>query len=135
MRLGWVYRHDAFYLDREAGELKAKFLVALAHTPAGDVVARLLTSRQHSRPEAPPCFHGDPYPGFFLGVPGGRLAVRTWVDLRALDNLDEDAVALRIRKGVISAELAIPPATMRPLLECVAAANDTTPAAGAVHSR
>lgn len=57
---GRVFRHEQFYLDCETG---------------------LLTSRAYGRREDPPCFHGAPYPGYFLGIPGQGLALRTWVDL------------------------------------------------------
>jgi hypothetical protein len=73
MESGAVYRHDRFYLDRETGELRAKFLLFLAPMRGGDWVARLLTSRENMRPRVPPCFLGDPYPGYYLGVPGPPL--------------------------------------------------------------
>jgi hypothetical protein len=72
MQSGEIYRHDAFYRDMESGQTQRKYLVILAHTDGGDIVARLLTSRAHGRPENPPCFHGLPYPGFYLGVMAGR---------------------------------------------------------------
>lgn len=66
---GTVLHHSRFYLDKATGEYKPKFLVLLAPMRGGDWVVRLLTS-QHAdvRPEHPPCHHGDPYPGFHLGV-------------------------------------------------------------------
>jgi len=51
-------------LDPQTGELKSKVLLVLTTTGGGDVVWRLLTSRQYGRPEEPHCYHGDPYPGF-----------------------------------------------------------------------
>jgi hypothetical protein len=57
---GALYRHEAFYLSTETGEYEAKFLVLLATLPGGDIVARLLTSRAHGRPEHPFVFMGTP---------------------------------------------------------------------------
>jgi hypothetical protein len=126
VRIGTIYRHAAFYIHPETGEIKPKFLVALARNSAGDIVARLLTSRQHGRREHPPCFHGDPYPGYFLGIPGGRLTQKTWVDLRQLDDLDNDAVTRLLRKRVLTAEIGLPMELLLDLMECVAGAEDTT---------
>ena len=56
----------------------------LAVLPGGDLVGRDLTSRAHGRPVAPPCYHGDPYPGFYLGILGGQLQRESWLDLRTL---------------------------------------------------
>ena len=85
---GRIYRHEQFYLDRDTGLLKPKYFLVLAVQSSGDCVARLLTSRAHGRPEQPPCFHGTPYPGYFLGIPGQGLGVRTWIDLRFLEDFD-----------------------------------------------
>ena len=59
MSAGCVYYHRRFYVDRETGEFRDKFMLVPAETPGGDWVARLLTSRQYGRPESPPCYHGD----------------------------------------------------------------------------
>jgi hypothetical protein len=95
---GAIYRHEAFYRSAESGRLEPKYLVLLATLPSDDLVARLLTSRSYGRPEDPPCFHGRPYPSFYLGLLGGPLRAKSWVDLRVLVRL----------------------------LDCVAAAEDTT---------
>jgi len=86
---GDIYRHEAFYRSAETGRLEPKYLVLLAALASGDWVARLLTSRQHGRPEQPPCFHGRPYSSFYLGVIGGPLPAKSWVDLRYLEDFDE----------------------------------------------
>ncbi len=83
-RIGHVYRDSAFYVEPQTGELKPKYFLVLAAPERGDIVVRLLTSRYAGmRPENPACFHGDPYPGFFLGVLGGELGAKSWLDLRA----------------------------------------------------
>ena len=81
-----MYRHEAF--DDETSELEAKYFLLLATLPEGDLVARLLTSRQHGRPESPACFHGHPYSSFYLGVLGGPLSAKSWLDFRYLEDFD-----------------------------------------------
>lgn len=126
MNPGDIYRHDAFYRDPETGALKPKYLLALALMPGDDIVARLLTSRPHGRRETPPCFHGLPYPGFYTGVLGGQLSKKSWVDLRYLDDLDA-ANATRLRKkGVLTWVMSLDTAFFVEILDCVAAADDTT---------
>lgn len=73
MESGDIYRHERFYRDAVSGELKPKFLVFLAPTTGDHWVVRLLTSQANMRTEDPPCSLRYPYPGFFLGIIGGRL--------------------------------------------------------------
>ena len=126
MNPGEVHRHAAFYRNPETGELEPKYLVALARTPGDDVVARLLTSRPHGRRESPPCFHGLPYPGFFLGVLGAPLSAKSWIDLRYLDDLDSVDAARLKRLGVLNLVTHLPAETFAEVLDCAAAADDTT---------
>jgi hypothetical protein len=123
---GELYRHEAFYRSSETGQLESKYLVLLATLPSGDLVARLLTSRQHGRPEHPPCYHGNPYPSFYLGVIGQPLTVKSWVDLRYLN--DFDAVEFRRRMGSqrITLVRSLAKEVLLKLLECAAGAEDTT---------
>lgn len=125
MRPGDIHRDSAFYIA-PTGELKAKYLLVLAALDGRDVVVRLLTSRPHGRPEAPPCFHGAPYAGYFLGIPGGELNRRTWVDLRPLDDLDPIACRGRHEKGLMTRVMTLDAATTANVIECVAGADDTT---------
>jgi hypothetical protein len=123
---GRIFRHERFYLDHETGLLKPKYFLVLAVQSSGDCVARLLTSRAHGRPEAPPCFHGTPYPGFFLGIPGQGLGVRTWVDLRPLEDFDGQDFQRLMARGLVSELLDLPTATFLDVLDCAARADDTT---------
>ena len=123
---GDICLHRNFYVDQDTGEFRDKFLVALARLPGGDIVFRLLTSRQHGRPEVPPCYHGDPYPGFYLGVPGGPLERRTWVDLRGIEDYDGASAATEETRGNLMRVMTLDPGLFRSVLDCVAAANDTT---------
>lgn len=125
MGVGEIYRHSRFYTDGR-GELKPKFLLVLANPPNGDVVARLLTSQAHGRPEDPPCFHGLPYGGYFLGVPGSPLIAKTWVDLRHLDDLDHGEFEKAIANGTVALSMTLATKTMCDILACVAASDDTT---------
>ena len=126
MQIGELYRHEAFYRNAETGELEVKYLVLLATLPSGDFVARLLTSRQHGRPEEPPCFHGNPYPSYFLGVLGGPLSAKSWLDLRFLDDFDEIEFRRRIKSNRIALVDSVNAETLMDLLDCAAAAEDTT---------
>lgn len=126
MQPGQVWRLGRFYLDRETGELRTKYLLVLAVAPGGDIVGRLLTSRSHGRPEMPPCFHGDPYPGYYLGTLGGPLGAGSWLDLRKFDELDEAEVRRATRERRFSLVLDLPRALFRDALDCAARADDTT---------
>ena len=126
MQPGEIYRHEAFYRSSETGALEAKYFVLLAILPGGDFIARLLTSRPHARPETPPCFHGHPYSSFYLGIVGGPLSVKSWVDLRYLDDFDEFEFRRRLgnKRIVFVTSLAKP--VVPDLLDCAARAEDTT---------
>jgi hypothetical protein len=126
VRPGDIYRRDAFYANQNTGELEAKYLLVLA-TPQGDgIVAHLLTSRAHGRPEMPPCYHGPPYGGYYLGVPGGPLTAKTWVDLRPFDDFDPVEFGRRKADRILSHTLTLPLDTLRAVIECVAGSDDTT---------
>jgi hypothetical protein len=123
---GQIYLHHDFYLSRETDRHEQKYLVIVAPIAGGDLVARLLTSRAHGRPEEPPCYHGDPYAGFYLGVIGGRLGKKSWIDLRAFDDLDSRDFSERVEQRQIEHICDLADSTIRAALECVAAAEDTT---------
>lgn len=122
---GHIYIDARFYRD-ERGKWLPKYLLVLAIAPGGDVVFRLLTSRQHARPVSPPCFHGDPYPGFYLGTPGGSLDSPTWLDLRKGDDYEEAVFLEKLRTGAISRVLVVPRELFCSTLACAAGAEDTT---------
>lgn len=126
MASGAIYRHEAFYRSAESGRLEPKFLVLLAVLPSKDLVARLLTSRFHGRPENPPCFHGRPYPSFYIDILGGPLRARFRVDLRYLDDFDVIEFKRRVNGGRIVPVTLLRREVLVELLDCVAAAEDTT---------
>lgn len=124
---GHIYRDSEFYVDQESGELKPKYFLVLAAPAKFDIVIRLLTSRYAGvRPEDPACFHGDPYPGYFLGIPGGHLNSKTWLDLRKTEDLDPWDFARYQSEERIRDVGAIPAEQYKAVLTCAARADDTT---------
>lgn len=126
MKPGEIYGHDRFYRDAADGQFKRKFILILVVAKDRDVVARLLTSRAHGRPESPPCFHGDPYPSYFLGVLGEPLSAISWVDLRGFDDLDADEFGVALKKGSADLVTSIQGSVLAQVLDCTARAQDTT---------
>jgi len=126
VQFGDIYRHEAFYRSAETGRLEPKYLVLLAALASGDWVARLLTSRPHGRPEQPPCFHGRPYSSFYLGVIGGLLSAKSWVDLRYLEDFDEFEFRRRLKSNRIVPIISLSRDALVQVLDCAAAAEDTT---------
>lgn len=104
---------------------KRKFLLVLA-TDQGDITYRLLTSQRYGRPTDPPCYHGSPYPGFYLGVLGGPLYKDSWLDLSVTDDMDSVQFGKLERVGRLSKQLDLSHALLCPALRCVANAQDTT---------
>lgn len=123
---GAIYRHSRFYRDEATGELLPKYLVLLAALPGGDVVFRLLTSRQHGRREHPPCYHGDPYPGFYLGVLGNPLPQKSWLDLRGIEDFESGEFRSELAEKILEPVTRLSGAVLRAAMECAAAATDTT---------
>ena len=126
MAAGAIYRHEGFYRSAETGRLEPKFLVLLATLPSNDLVARLLTSRSHGRPETPNCYQGRPYTSFYVGVLGGLLHTKSWVDLRYLDDFDGIEFNRRLGGGQIRPVTSLSQEVLVALLDCVAGAEDTT---------
>lgn len=122
---GQIYRHDCFYRD-SAGQWQTKYLVVLTGTPDGDVVFRLLTSRAYGRPEQPPCYHGNPYPSFYLGYLGGALNAKSWLDLRGLRDYDGISFVKKRTARDLSHVATLPQEILCRALDCAASADDTT---------
>src|SRR5690242_4543678 len=87
--IGEVWRWDAFYSDPDSGAPLPKFVVVMGHADGGDIVLRLLTSRETLRSTAG-CSHDSVRPGFYIGVvdPAARLNKPTWIDLREFDDVE-----------------------------------------------
>lgn len=127
-RVGHVYFDSASYVDAQDGQLKAKYFLVLAAPYRCDVVFRYLTSRYEGmRPEEPPCFHGDPYAGFYLGVLGEELGRKSWLDLRRQDDFDHwDFSRHEAEQRIRLVRELRPLPLLRSALECAASAEDTT---------
>lgn len=115
-----------FPSERRNRESRAQVPSASRYSSIRDLVARLLTSRPHGRPETPPCQHGHPYPSFYLGVLGNPLSAKSSVDLRYLDDFDEFEFRRHLTTGRISPITSLTKEMLPGLLDCAAAAKDTT---------
>jgi hypothetical protein len=121
---GEIWRHSCYYVINAVP--KPKYLLVLA-VAGGDVVYRLTTSRKNDRPDDPACFHGDPYPGYFLGVIGSpRLTRPSWLDLRECDDHDLVEFNALVAANVLALEATLPHAILCPALLCATNAGDTT---------
>ncbi len=120
---GQIFRHPRYYRDESGWQ--TKYLLVLT-VSADDLIYRLLTSRPHGRPEQPPCYHGDPYPGFYLGVLGGALGAKTWLDLRQQDDYDRRTFSKHLAEGLLTLQTTLPKAQLCATLDCAANADDTT---------
>ena len=122
---GSIYHHSQFYRD-QSGQFKAKFFLVLAHSTSDEIVARLLTSKPHGRRKNPPCFHGLPYPGYYLGNLNGVMRHETWVDLRALEDFDGKALAEFEAESIVEPITELTRDRFIDVLDCAASAEDTT---------
>lgn len=130
LNVGEVWRHACFYQNAESGEFLPKYMVVLAIRNDGDVIFRLLTSQSGQRQAHPSCYHGAPYPYYYLGIitPNGpHLNRETWLDLR---EQEEDFDARDFEKLVANGTLTLvhqfSHEVVCPLLACAAHAPDTT---------
>lgn len=126
MNVGEIFFNSRHYCDAVTGEFRGKYFLILALSKGGDLVARVLTSRVHGRPESPPCSHSDPYPSFYLGQLGGRLSEKTWLDLRHHPDLDSRTIERKITNSIIEPVMALKGTLLIKAMECMAAAPDTT---------
>lgn len=122
MQPGEIYRHSRFYADKSTGEFKIKYFLILAIID-GYVVFRPLTSQP--RPEDPECHHGLPYPSFYLGVLGGRLGKKSWIDLTKRVDAELKDLRSLLEQGVIEHETALVKDVFMRALACTASADDT----------
>lgn len=104
---------------------KRKYMLIMA-VEQGDITYRLLTSQQHGRPEEPPCFHHDPYNGFYLGVLGAPLVKQSWLDLSLTDDMDVVAFGRMERASRLTKIMDLHPSVFCPALRCTIGAGDTT---------
>ena len=122
---GQIYRHQRFYLNAD-GKFKAKYFLIFTESPGNDLIFALLTSRDTGRPTEPRCFHGNPYPGFCLGIPGNPLSRETWLDLRSLHELERSSFNKQAENRFIDYVTSLEPGLLIEGLDCAAGADDTT---------
>ena len=126
--IGEVWKHTAFYTDVNTGEELPKYLLILGFDSSRDVVYKLLTSRSGTRSQNPSCYHGDPYPGYYMGIllPTGSLCKETWLDLRESENFDSYDFEALISSSTLSHVHTIPSDVLCPLLSCAAESSDVS---------
>jgi len=125
--IGQVWRDATYYTEPETGEQLAKYLLVLGFSKSKDIIYKLLTSRVDHRPTQPVCSHGEPRPGFYMGIPqtGGALFKETWLDLRESDDYDHYDFTDLVERGTLTYVYQIPSNQLCELLECAANAPDT----------
>lgn len=96
---GQIWRDDCYYLDKQSGECKRKYVLILASDAAGEALTAVFTSKANGLTELPACSLGPPRAGYFIGTPGGVLLKPTWVDFNSLEILDADDLALHVGSG------------------------------------
>jgi len=122
---GDILAHDTYYMD--GGVFKRKYLVVLSIHAHGDMIYRLLTSRQHGRARHPPCYRWLPYPGFYLGIICGELPKESWVDLRECDDMDKIEYSKLKNEGILRRFHALPTPQLSAVIEFCVFAEETTP--------
>lgn len=96
---GQIWQDDCYYLDRQTGECKRKFVLVLAADNSGDAVTAVFTSKPNGLTEAPACSLGPPRAGYFVGAPGGVFQQPTWVEFSSLDTLDGFDLTTQVTSG------------------------------------
>jgi len=126
--VGDVWSHKDFYVDSATGEFLTKYLLVLAVRPDGDIVYRLLTSREYNRTKAPTCHHEGDRPGFYLSIPQptGLLNKETWLDLREEEDFDAKKFSDFAAASILQQVHMISIEQLCPALRCAAYAQDTT---------
>lgn len=123
---GYIYHFSDFVFTN--GERKNKYLLLLGLSRSDDYIFRLLTSRQHGRSTNPPCYHGNPYPSFYLDTIGELMPKPSWLDLGKQDDFDRPDFDAMLSSGQITSIGPIPEPLFCAALECTAEADDTTTA-------
>ncbi|MBB5202838.1 hypothetical protein HNQ51_000131 [Inhella inkyongensis] len=121
-----LWRDARYYLDRDTGEYKSKYVLILAVSPdCDDSLSAVLTSKANGLREEPACDPGPPRAGYYLGVPGAGLYKPTWVDFSSAADQDAFAFKKMIAVGRISPEaLVLPAAVFCDILRCLSHSED-----------
>lgn len=108
------------------GSSRDKFIVLLAVTRASDWIVVRTTSRQNGRPTHPPCYHGYPYPGYFVELADGLFRLPTWIALDRFDALDSKAFAARAKSRHVELKGRLGRSLFAGLLRCCVQSDDVT---------
>lgn len=123
---GQIWQDDCYYLDKQSGECKRKYLLVLAlDAKTQDLVTVVFTSQPNGLPDYLVCYIGNPRSGFYLGVLGGVFFKETWLDFNSLQTLDADDFALHIkqkRKSLLAQTL--PASNFCAVLRCIMQMQD-----------
>ena len=127
--LGQIWQDDCYYLDKQSGGCKRKYVLILAvEAKTGDCVTVVFTSTPNGLPEQPTCYLDNPRSGFYLGIPGGVLQKETWLDFNSLETLDSYDLNLHTNTGrKILLEQTLPQAVFCAALRCVMQRQEDIP--------
>lgn len=126
--IGEVWKNSEFYSDKDTGNPLPKYFLIIGTENTGDIIYKLLTSRSNGRPSDPACYHGLPYPSYYIGTPqpSGCLCKPTWIDLRESETVDCMDFKRLLHASVVSLEHTISNDELIPILECAAQSDDIT---------
>jgi hypothetical protein len=125
-KVNTLWCDSRYYLDKETGEFKRKFVLILAISSSGDeALSAVLTSRANGLREEPACDCGPPRAGYYVGVPGGGLVKPTWVDFSNVKDQDDFEFKQLLRNGRITPHsLVLPDAVFCDVLRCLSKSED-----------
>lgn len=117
--------HFPDYVFPDGGQ-RNKFVLLMGKTPANDWILARTTKQPQGRSHNPPCYLGDPYPGFYIDKANGLLTQPTWVVLNRLDDYDARDFAAKTARNKITFVGKLPVGTFCQLLDCAVRAQDIT---------
>ena len=123
---GGLYHYPG-YVFPDGGQ-RNKYVLLMGKTRADDWILARTTTQPHGRSHNPPCYLGEPYPGFYIDKCDGLLTQPTWITLNRLDDYDARDFDTKVAAGDITLLGELPLNTFCQILECAARAQDATAA-------
>lgn len=108
------------------GATKGKLFIILGLAPSDDYIVARTTSKGQRKSWQYGCHNDEPDPNFFIPVGAGLFHLDTWVCLDYLVELDVSDFKAKVKAGAIEQKGKLPPGILKDLLNCAAAAEDTT---------